>query len=438
MAASQTTRLNIYTWSAGNDPFTRDQLDESHAELESRVAVFFSGTIAARPAAAAANNRGFYLATDENTPYGILYYSNGTSWTSVNTFGTPGAITPGDTIAAGTATTAARSDHQHSLPGFGTTTSSVSTSASGGAATTFSRSDHVHILANNSVTAGKIAAGGVSAANQLANNVVETAAIASQNVTRDKIEEAERIPTGTILQYAGTSAPTGWLLCNGQEVSASSALGTLLGSKYNTGGETPGNVRVPNLVSKFPYGDSAGGGGGASTVTLTASNLPTHTHAVGTLAVDTHTGHAHTEGSLANATANLAHTHSISHTHTITTGNPSGSDAIANGSAFGQVWGPTPGATGGSYNLDTGYVNGNSNAYSIELYGTWTTNAASTSTSGAMSANGTHGHAISGSVASGGSHTHVVSGDTGNNNGPTGVAVSIIPPYVGVNFIIKQ
>lgn len=434
MAASQTTRLNIYTWSAGNDPFTRDQLDESHTELESRVAVFFSGTIAARPAAAAANNRGFYLATDENTPYGILYYSNGTSWTSVNTFGTPGAITPGDTIAAGTATTAARSDHQHSLPGFGTTTSSVSTSASGGAATTFSRSDHVHVLANNSVTAGKIAAGGVSAANQLANNVVETAAIASQNVTRDKIEEAERIPTGTILQYAGTSAPTGWLLCNGQEVSASSALGTLLGSKYNTGGETPGNVRVPNLVSKFPYGDSAGGGGGASTVTLTANNLPTHTHAVGSLAVDTHTGHAHTEGSLTAATANLAHTHSISHTHTITTGNPSGSDVVSSGS-FGTVFVPV--GSGGAYNTDTGWVNGNTTTSTLEIFGTWTTNAASTSTSGAMSANGTHSHAISGSVASDGAHTHVVSGVTGNNT-TTASAVAILPPYVGVNFIIKQ
>jgi len=54
-------------------------------------------------------------------------------------------------------------------------------------------------------------------------------------------ENLSLVPTGSIIPYAGSSQPTGWLFCNGQQVLSSSALGSILSTTYNTGGETAGN-----------------------------------------------------------------------------------------------------------------------------------------------------------------------------------------------------
>lgn len=57
------------------------------------------------------------------------------------------------------------------------------------------------------------------ATNNLADSSVTTIKIAASNVTRDKLATTEQIPTGTIIDFAGISAPTGWLLCDGSAVS---------------------------------------------------------------------------------------------------------------------------------------------------------------------------------------------------------------------------
>lgn len=80
------------------------------------------------------------------------------------------------------------------------------------------------------------------------------------------------MPLGAIISYGGTSAPTGWALCDGTE-HGSTALATLIGS-----------ANAPNLRDRFvvgagsTYADKATGG--AATVTLTAaqSGLPAHNH----------------------------------------------------------------------------------------------------------------------------------------------------------------
>jgi hypothetical protein len=57
------------------------------------------------------------------------------------------------------------------------------------------------------------------------------------------------IPVGVIQMYAGTSAPTGWLLCDGSAVSRSthSALFTLIGTSYGAGdGSTTFNLPNPD------------------------------------------------------------------------------------------------------------------------------------------------------------------------------------------------
>lgn len=101
------------------------------------------------------------------------------------------------------------------------------------------------------------------------------------------------VPSGTIVQYAGASAPSGWLLCDGSLyfATAYSALFGVLGYTYGGGGA---QFRVPDLRGKTTRGFGAsapyntlGANGGSDTVTISANNLPAHTHPV------TDPGHAH-------------------------------------------------------------------------------------------------------------------------------------------------
>lgn len=91
------------------------------------------------------------------------------------------------------------------------------------------------------------------------------------------------VPTGTVSMFAGSTAPTGYLLCQGQAVSRTtySALFSVIGTAYGAGdGSTTFNL--PNLQGKFALGKSSsyalGSAGGASTVTLTTNQIPAHTH----------------------------------------------------------------------------------------------------------------------------------------------------------------
>lgn len=91
------------------------------------------------------------------------------------------------------------------------------------------------------------------------------------------------VPTGTVSMFAGTTAPTGYLLCQGQAVSRTtySALFSVIGTAYGTGdGSTTFNL--PNLQGRFALGKNSSHAlastGGAETVTLTTSQIPAHTH----------------------------------------------------------------------------------------------------------------------------------------------------------------
>ena len=145
-------------------------------------------------------------------------------------------------------------------------------------------------------------------------------------------------PTGTIVSYAGTSAPTGWLICDGTVVADTTypALSTAIASGFNTGGEGAGNFRLPDFTKRSPIGIGTGTGGassgtglitggsaltartigqqvGATSVTLTGaeSGFPTHKHAItesdhgsaavspqgaGSHPISTNTSHTHQYG----------------------------------------------------------------------------------------------------------------------------------------------
>jgi microcystin-dependent protein len=438
MAPTQTTRLGVYRWSSGTDEFNRDQMDQSHQLLEERVALFLSGTFAARPAAGSTNAKGFYLATDQN----ILYYSDGSNWYSVNSFSSPVAIVPGDSNTAGTSTFAARADHKHQLPEWGAVgeLAQIGTSAAAGTTAKFARVDHRHTLGAGSVVAGVIAVGGISAANQFANSVVTTSAIADGQITKAKIATDQQTPSGAILAFGGTSAPTGWLFCDGTAVSRSTYadLFSAIGTRYGTGdGATTFNL--PNLVDRIPRGATSTGAAvvtaGSDTASLEVANLPGHTHPSGTLTMSPHDGHTHSVSGSANNT-DINHSHYMVHNHgavvangkTVSNIGPAGLVITLTGASdthqlMPPYWGGRPTDSGVQYThmfLENGAVSVD-NGYRSYTDG--------------MSGNNPHGHSLSGTANTNGSHSHTLSGSAGSIG--SGTSFNVAPKSQTVNYIIK-
>jgi microcystin-dependent protein len=104
---------------------------------------------------------------------------------------------------------------------------------------------------------------------------------------------------GSITPYGGATAPTNWLLCQGDLllITAYPELYAVIGLTY-TVGSPAGQFALPDLSSRFPYGKSSGGAAlGTTGGTATLSNVPAHTHTLtnGTANVSSvDSGHSHT------------------------------------------------------------------------------------------------------------------------------------------------
>jgi len=101
------------------------------------------------------------------------------------------------------------------------------------------------------------------------------------------------VPIGTVVPYAGSTVPTGWLMADGSAISRTtySALFTAIGTTYGAGdGSTTFNL--PSLKGRVSVGhdtaqtefDVLGETGGEKTHQLTVAELPAHTHSFYTLA----------------------------------------------------------------------------------------------------------------------------------------------------------
>ena len=65
-------------------------------------------------------------------------------------------------------------------------------------------------------------------------------------------------PIGSVTMWAGNSLtpPSGWLLCDGAAIDPTvyTSLAPVITTRFNTGGEPPGWIRVPDLRTRFPFG----------------------------------------------------------------------------------------------------------------------------------------------------------------------------------------
>lgn len=120
---------------------------------------------------------------------------------------------------------------------------------------------------------------------------------------RDKVSalEAAAPPVGAVLAYAGTAAPTGYLLCDGSSLlrSAYADLFAVLGTTY--GAVDGDHFSLPDTRGRFVLGKATSGTGavlgetgGAIDHTHTG---PSHSHSVGSLAAAGEAAHTHGPGS---------------------------------------------------------------------------------------------------------------------------------------------
>lgn len=219
----------------------------------------------------------------------------------------------------------------------------------------------------------------------------------------------ESTPSGIIQQFGGSTAPSGYLICDGSAVSRTtySSLFAAIGTSYGAGdGSTTFNL--PDLRQRVPVGKHSSGTfsmlgstGGAENTTLSVSNLPSHAHDVNPASF--------TSGS------ESSHTHSINPPSTTTSsdGNHTHSYVDEHESSREQVDYPDE---------------------------TWVsdTQTSETKTTGAA---GNHTHTVniaSFTSGAGSSHTHAV--DVPNTTSTavgSGTSFSNVQPYIVVNYIIK-
>jgi microcystin-dependent protein len=113
-----------------------------------------------------------------------------------------------------------------------------------------------------------------------------TSAIQTQiNTLTSNLSSA--VPSGVISAYAGSTAPSGYLLCDGTAVSRTtySGLFGIISTTYGVGDNST-TFNVPNLKGKVAVGrdssqaefDNLNDTGGAKTVTLTTAQIPSHNH----------------------------------------------------------------------------------------------------------------------------------------------------------------
>jgi len=270
----------------------------------------------------------------------------------------------------------------------------------------------------------------------LANVLVATGTVSITNAMITDVRAASivagQVPPGTLVPYYGaeSTVPAGWLLARGQtydtalyfglfRVLGSSTLPDLRGRVAvgldNMGGSDAGRLGAANTL---------GGVGGAETVTLTATELPSHTHDI---ASHTHSID-HNHGSSNTGNNDVDHVHLVSgstaavgdHTH-----------PVASGFApLIQVLTPV-----------SDYIEVESVADGNDII--WSTGPAN------VVAAGGHSHTLSfNSAVQNQSHTHAfdmpnftgTSGGSGvltSTSAGTGSAFNKMPPYILLNYIIK-
>jgi microcystin-dependent protein len=240
------------------------------------------------------------------------------------------------------------------------------------------------------------------------------------------------VPVGTILMYVGSTAPDGFLVCDGSEAPRTTYPD--LNSFYFTGSYPFGNgdgvttFNLPNFSSRFPIGAGTGVGltdrpfkefGGSETHVLTTSQIAPHSHTLGS--------HTHTGGTT--GTENANHGHSRSGT-TDSTG--SFHEHNATGHTGHRLGVSGTGAVGTNRNTNNNGFNGSTSSASIDSGAGTTDQAGAAHTHNVNAANTSSSDSHAHSFTTGGPSNATV-----NENTTSAIAVPHVNEFVCFTFIVK-
>jgi microcystin-dependent protein len=186
------------------------------------------------------------------------------------------------------------------------------------------------------------------------------------------------VPAGSLLMWPTGSAPSGYLLCNGAAVSRTTyaALFAVIGTTFGAG-DTTTTFNLPDYRNRMPIGagtTAALAGTGGSADAITVAHTHTFSATSGTM------------------NSNTTHTHTASdsgHTHTQNLGSGASQPGLTTSSS----------PVGAQSTTGFGYANISVSSTNID-------------------------------------HTHTVSGTTAST-GSSGTNANL-PPYLGINFVIKH
>lgn len=206
----------------------------------------------------------------------------------------------------------------------------------------------------------------------------------NQNLT---VNGNQYLPVGSLTLFVGSSAPAGWILCQGQLLSVSSypSLFSVIGTTY--GGDGVNNFGLPDLRGRVPIGSGSLNGVGTNYPQGSYGGSENHTLTVGEMPSHTHTGTINYNGS---------------HTHTY-------QDAYF---AENRGGGTNVYGTASSSDYDNDFI------YRTQNNG-WSTNPNDANTLLPTGTAGNHNHTMTNSSTGGGG------------------SFSIIQPYVAMSYIIK-
>lgn len=282
---------------------------------------------------------------------------------------------------------------------------------------------------------------------------------------------AGTMPTGAMTQYLGTTAPTGWLFCNGANVSRStySGLFTVLGTRYGAGdGST--TFALPDLRERFARGSAStsslsGTAGGSATHQHTNTGLSTgsaggHNHEVDVPSLDitsgahSHTAPSHTHTGPLHSHSGPSHQHTgPSHAHAVNIGV---NETTSAGSHSHTATNAANNINAGVYATVADNTSAGSHTHDYNPPSTDSTDAGTGNTS--LSGTGATGDAGTGatggptytapdtSATTSDSHSHTINHAAFNTTGGEGAhthgqgtsdSISNIPPYIDVNYIVK-
>ena len=257
---------------------------------------------------------------------------------------------------------------------------------------------YIATTAGNIATAVWTPANVADATVALTGAIVGTANFSNGNASISTSFGIDPMPTGMISMFGGTSAPSGYLLCDGTEISRStySALFAVIGTTHGSTGAL--TFSLPNFQERVPRGkgssDNLGDTNGSATITPAGSvSSITATGSVSTSIGGNTAGHAITQAQLPNLTLKTSNYVKMEESPL----SPPNGDGLGNrGSSSGG---------GAAYN-----------SASIPLGGS----------------NQAHTHSSTGLTAS--------STFSGNTITPTftGSNTSVLNPYLCVNYIIKS